>query len=453
MNPPNLVKRLGVFGVVLALVAGCSTSPSLSPQPTGTTTPTAAPPATAASTPAPSAAPALPDSLLLAVAGDGEDGVVLTVQPDGDNHEALASGDWADWSPDGRSIVYSCRSGSESAYDNICVMNADGSGQRRVIVGGFHPSWSPDGTQLMFSRSTIDAGDTWVADADGSNPRKIGDGAGSWSPNGSWILLLGASGALPDATVVRPDGSDNRELGDCWGAAWSPDSRRLACTRWEEPQGTLSTIDIATGATSTILEADVAIGDPAWITDDRLAIAMTRAGASASAVPPQNDLYLLDVGSGEPRQLTRDLSITGPIDVSPDGAWLAFVVIDGDTRNVHIVSTAGEALQVTGNGATGAPRWQPGSATGPTSSPAPSVQPPAAWASAPGSLAVASGSSEVAAGPDGGAYVLVSAGGDAMAGRASRIRGLRPRGDGRRPAVTCRLALSPGLRVPARAGP
>jgi hypothetical protein len=130
---------------------------------------------------------------------------------------------------------------------------------------------------------------------------------------------------------------------------------------------------------------------------------MPRAGASASAVPPQNDLYLLDAGSDEPRQLTRDLSITGPIDVSPDGAWLAFAVIDGDTRNVHVVSTAGEALQVTGNGAIGAPRWQPGSATGAASSPAPSVQPPAAWASAPGSFPVASGSSEVAAGPDGGA--------------------------------------------------
>jgi len=373
--------------------------------------------------PAPSPTPALPaDTLILAVAGDGETRVVVTMRPDGDQYEALASGDWAVWSPDGRSIAYSCRSGEAGPYGHICVMNADGSGQRLVIADGLFPKWSPDGTQILFRRSAIDAGDAWVANADGTNARKVGDGAGSWAPDGEWILLLGASGAAPDATIVHPDGTGARGLGTCWNATWSPEGSRLACTRWDEVHGTLYTLDVDSGgATTTLLEADVAIGDPVWIRGDLLAITMTRAGSSPGALPPENDLFRFDVASGDLRQLTHGLSIVGPIDVSGAGAWLAFTVADGDTRNVHIVSEAGETRPVTSNGTTGQPRWQViTTSPGPAPTSAPSA-PPSGWAPAPVALPGAAGATaQVAPGPDGGAYVLVSAGGDAMAGRAGR---------------------------------
>lgn len=55
MNQRSLLGRIGVVGVILALVAGCSPSPGTSSQPTGNTTPTPASPATAALTLAPSA--------------------------------------------------------------------------------------------------------------------------------------------------------------------------------------------------------------------------------------------------------------------------------------------------------------------------------------------------------------------------------------------------------------
>jgi Tol biopolymer transport system component len=373
--------------------------------------------------PSPSPTPAvLPtDSLLLAVAGDE---VIVTITPDGETYEALAGGDAADWSPDGRQIVYACRPSvarDEPPATNICVMNADGTGQRRVVEGGFAPSWSPDGAQIMFSRSVIDAGDTWVANADGSGARMVGAGTGSWSPDGSRILLVGASGAAPDATVVRPDGSGARQLGDCRGAAWSPDGRRLACTRWDEPRGTLYTIDVATGTTSTILESDVAIGDPAWVSSEPelLAITMARPGADPSALQPGNDLYLFRPGVDKPVRLTNGLSIEGPINVSPDGAWLAFTAVGGETRNVHVVSTAGDERQVTGNGATGAPSWQPESDRGSTPPP-PATRPVADWLPAPSEIPLSGGDFASTAAHSDAVFVLLTRAGDAMAGRNSR---------------------------------
>ena len=387
-----------------------------SPAPSGTPAPSPLP------TPAWPEAPAEPaaDALLLASAGDSPNDIVVALSPDGDTYEPLAgAGDSAEWSPDGRSIAYDCRPGADGSH-SICIMNAAGSGQRLLIADALTPRWSPDGTRILFSRSVVDAGDAWIADADGSDARKVGAGTGTWSPDGAWILLLGASGAAPDATVIRPDGTGPRALGNCWNATWAPDSARITCTRWDEPRGTVSTVDIATGATTVLFEASAAIGDPTWVSDDFLALTMTRLYASPTALPPENDLLLLDVRAGVARRLTTGLSITGPVDVSPDGGWLAFTVVDGEARNVYLVSVAGEVRQVTGNGSAGQPQWQPVPSPGtPAASPAP--VPAASWTAAPGALPVSGDSRvETAAGPDGGAYVVASTAGDLTAGRPAR---------------------------------
>jgi len=369
--------------------------------------------ATPSASPAPSVSPAFPaDTLVLGVAGEGDTRGVFTVRPDGQGYEALAPGDRPAWSPDGRLIAYGCTSAETVArgdLGDICVMNADGTNQHLVVPGGLFPSWSPDGSQIMFSRSAIDAGDTWLANADGTNAAKIGDGAGSWSPDGRWILLLGASGAAPDATIVRPDGSGARQLGDCWNATWSPNSLRLACTWWDEVHGQLRAVDVADGSVATLFEADGAISDPAWVSADQLAITMTRSGSSPSALPPENDVYLLDLGTGATRQLTSGLSIAGPIAVSPDGAWLAFTAAAGDATDIYLVSLTGETRRLTTSGTASRPRWQPQSVV-----PSPSTSPTASASPSPGvppvatTLPVASGMVQLAPGPDGGVYVLVN---------------------------------------------
>ena len=94
MSRQNLVQRFGVFGVVLALVAGCSLSSGASSQPTGTTTPSAALPATASPTPTSAAAPSASPSAALQLGWPhttswqildalfGEDGRVVMIETD-----------------------------------------------------------------------------------------------------------------------------------------------------------------------------------------------------------------------------------------------------------------------------------------------------------------------------------------------------------------------------------
>ncbi len=82
------------------------------------------------------------------------------------------------WSPDGTRIVYCCRRGTKTDFD-ICVMNADGSGERKLTdspLGDLTPSWSPDGTKIVFHRGKgrgLGAWDLWVVNADGSGESQL----------------------------------------------------------------------------------------------------------------------------------------------------------------------------------------------------------------------------------------------------------------------------------------
>lgn len=60
------------------------------------------------------------------------------------------------------------------------VMNPDGSGVRRLTRtdGDINPSWSPDGTQVVFERAAENAScdpcaQLWIVDADGTAERRL----------------------------------------------------------------------------------------------------------------------------------------------------------------------------------------------------------------------------------------------------------------------------------------
>ena len=173
-----------------------------------------------------------------------ETGTLWVMNADGSGKVWLGEGSAPHWSPDGRRIVY-------SRGDGVCVMNADGSGRRRVVAQGTAdtPSWGPHGT-IVFVRD----GDLYTVKLDGSGLVRLTRNAGLRqclvSPDGKSIaayvvredrlVVMPLQGDGPTATLLHPalqyipDGgeptaawtADGRAL--CWGAA--PGVRRSAPT-------------------------------------------------------------------------------------------------------------------------------------------------------------------------------------------------------------------------------
>lgn len=152
------------------------------------------------------------------------------------------------FSPDGTKLAYSC------ANFSLCLMNADGSGQRALTDTGRWsgtyiydelPSWSPDGTKIAFQSNRGDVVDygIWVIGSDGrflhhldGNESGDGDYSPAWSPDGRKIAFESDNGDNYDLYLMDADGTLIKRLtrtdDDEDSPAWSPDGTKIVYTRW-----------------------------------------------------------------------------------------------------------------------------------------------------------------------------------------------------------------------------
>jgi len=144
------------------------------------------------------------------------------------------------FSPDGERIAF--RSEREPA--GLYVMEATGENVRRVTEGGFHPSWSPDGKEIVYSRAGRDAPDVrngtpsqiWAVHLETGAKRLLSDLDAmqpAWSPHGSRIafwFMPPSVGRSDIATVPRAGGEAvvvTKDATTNWNPVWSPDGKYL----------------------------------------------------------------------------------------------------------------------------------------------------------------------------------------------------------------------------------
>jgi Tol biopolymer transport system component len=259
---------------------------------------------------------------------NGVRGDVWTVRPDGSQLsqvplEVPGGVVQVTWSPDGRRLALEVHDQPTVAgrFD-IFVVNADGTDLRRLTKDGVSrmPAWSPDGGRIAYVRQEGNASHLFVMRPDGTRPSQLTSGEGfhvspAWSPDGSRLAFARVSGGDSDIYAVNADGGEEVRLTDDPGwdgdPEWSPDGERIAFIAERPEPGIYSVAPGGTGR--TLLVAEEGPGDAqnthlAWSTDGHsLAFSSPRGPGWARAI------YLLDVASGEVRQITeRRDSIWGP---------------------------------------------------------------------------------------------------------------------------------------------
>lgn len=135
------------------------------------------------------------------------------------------------------------------------------------------PSYSPDGSRIVFTSDRGGRAQIYVMNADGSNQQRIsfGDGTYStpvWSPRGDLVAFTKQSGGEFQIGVMRTDGSGERILSSGFlqeGPTWSPNGRVIMFFRQDAGAAgpKLYTIDL-TGRNEQQVPTPNFASDPAW---------------------------------------------------------------------------------------------------------------------------------------------------------------------------------------------
>ena len=139
------------------------------------------------------------------------------------------------------------------------------------------PSYSPDGSRIVFNSDRGGSQQLYVMDANGGDVRRISFGSGKygtpvWSPRGDLIAFTKIDGGSFYIGVMRPDGSGERLLTQDYlveGPTWAPNGRVLMYFRQGRTDSRgggnaqLYTIDL-TGQNQRPVSTPGGASDPAW---------------------------------------------------------------------------------------------------------------------------------------------------------------------------------------------
>src|SRR5208282_257321 len=151
------------------------------------------------------------------------------------------------WSPDDSRIAYTCL----ARTFQICMYSMElGRQVAFQHYGGTNssPSWSPDGTKLMFMSSVGGSPNIYEADSSsGLNLKRITTSGGPdtspvWNPKtGQQVAFVSGRGGLPQLFLMNADGTsvekvDLPDMGYMVDPDWSPNGQLLAFS-WRRPDG------------------------------------------------------------------------------------------------------------------------------------------------------------------------------------------------------------------------
>ena len=247
---------------------------------------------------------------------------------------------WPRISPDGKRIAYVRNQANRETgkpEGHIWLVDADGSGRRRLTYTGTRngdPVWSPDGSKLAFT--SLRDGDKpfciAVLGLDGGEPQIVSRHAVpvsglAWSPDGSHIAY---------AATVDPENPEETPRDPKAPAAVRVvkriDYKQDGIGFVNDVRNQIFTVDVASGERRQLTSAANDHLGPAWSPDGtKIAVTLPRLNGMAS------QLGIIDVASGE-------LSVFGENDGSahlaawsPDGASILYAGNDHDTPHEELL--------------------------------------------------------------------------------------------------------------------
>jgi Tol biopolymer transport system component len=270
-------------------------------------------------------------------------------------------------------IVFTCQIYKFQSSDQICIMNPDGTGYRRLTTEDglrhFYPSLSPDGRRVLYAafreENVYEIYSLLLAD--GSVNRLTNrDGvltAPEYSPNGEAITFTRwapNSGRYQIMTMEsNGDNPNNIPRIEGWDPTWSPDGKQILFASDSNGPVQLFVVRENGKNLQQVSNLPAMRGRSDWSPDGQYIV-------TYSGEPWNRELYIMNADGSNARQLTpKGGNSQGP-SFSPDGNWVAFTAYfdhygDDHGCEIYIIRTDGNDLRrLTDNDYCDyQPRWGP----------------------------------------------------------------------------------------------
>lgn len=265
----------------------------------------------------------------------------------------------ADQGPAGK-IVYVCQFSKRSGFNQICILNADGSGHRVLTPPSnsddFFPSIAPDGGSVLFASDRSGRYQIYELNLESDELVQLTDFsdkhayAPAVSPDGARIVYYVRKTGIDypnshNLWIMNRDGSDAHAItsrsGGAWDPAWSPDGQYILFASEIAGKPQLVIVESNGNNPVQVTEFDGIRGRNDWSAD----------GLTLSTyvgTPWDRDIFVFDLAGENARQLTDGGNNLAP-SFSPDGEWIVFMSYRDNIRQdlgceIYIMRVDGSAV-------------------------------------------------------------------------------------------------------------
>ena len=270
-------------------------------------------------------------------------------------------------------IVFTCQVFKTQANNQVCIMNADGSGWRRLTTDNNRQHWyaslSPDGQSVIYSAfreaNVHEIYEMTLMDGDVTQlTNRLGVlTAAEVSPDGTRITFTGGMPSTNQVQIwVMNRNGDNPEnipqlLG--WDPTWSPDGKQILFASNRDGLVQLFTVNLNGRGLDRVTNLPAIRGRSDWSPDGGSIV--TYSGPSWN-----RELYIMNADGSNARQLTPTGGNSQGPSFSPDGKWVVFTAYfdkygDDHGCEIYIIRVDGTDLRrLTDNDYCDyQPRWGP----------------------------------------------------------------------------------------------
>lgn len=270
-------------------------------------------------------------------------------------------------------IVFTCQIFRVQAQNQICIMNADGSGFRRLTTDDsrqhFYPSLAPDGQSVFYS-AFFETNNYEIFELrlnDGSVRRitnsSVTETAPELSPDGTTLVYARYNQNTERFQIILAERNGNNPGNipgaSGWDPTWSPDGRQILFASDARGSVQLYAVRLDGRELRAISNLPAIRGRSDWSPDGNSIV--TYSGPAWN-----RELFIMDADGSNARQLTPSGGNSQGPSFSPDGKWVAFTAYfdnPGDDHGceIYIIRVDGSDLRrlTNNNYCDYQPRWGP----------------------------------------------------------------------------------------------